>query len=910
MKKSKLGLDLLFPVLVAAVFSLLTFSAVYRGAERKVYDLLLHLRPAVTERPELLFLDIDDNAIAQVGQFPWSRDIMADGLIVMREFGADRAVFDIEYTEASPRGVNAELLRQQIPELFTTEFAGINQRVRDLIRALQTGTISMRDAGDYVQDLVGLTDASKQILLAKVQEISRDNDDYLGKATRLFQKAFFTVSMLDAEEPTIPQAVRQYALEHVAVENASEAEGLRIPASLRAADIRAAILPILGNARGAGFPNIVVDDDGVLRRIALLRQYRGRYFAQLGFAPLLDMLGSPALELEQHRLVLRGAVMPGGGKKDIVIPLSREPKQEWTMLIDWPRESYAESYQHLSFYNLVLHKRLEADLLYNLGLMEEAGYLSTFKGDYGLLDPYRYADSLLQEVLGGGDPGLMEEYRQVRQTFFRDVGEFLNGDAEQELLGRLEVILASPEVSEQDKAAYREVQASLPGVFGATRQLYQELSRVRATLGEYLPGAFCFIGWTGTSTTDIGVNPFQSEYMNVGTHASVVNTILSGRFLRELPWWYGAVLAFGFSVGVAFLIRRLSPLPSILVGVGVLLLVVAGLSAFFVFTGLYLSVLTPGLSVFFSVFLIILFKFLLLEKEKSFLRDAFSHYLSNDVISELISDPNKLNLGGAKKHLTAMFTDVRGFSTISEQLDPTELVKLLNAYLTEMSNIILELKGTIDKYEGDAIIAFFGAPVVFGDHAVRACRAAVLMKKMEQHVNEHFLREKLSPVPLLTRVGINTGEMVVGNMGTARKMDYTIMGNSVNLASRLEGVNKQYGTWVLISEDTRREIGEQFILRQMDRVRVVGIEQPVRLYELVDEKGAGDAATLEAIEVFHRGQQLFEAKRWEEALAQFRKVLKILPGDGPATAFSKRCQEFKRKPPLESWDGVFNLTMK
>jgi adenylate cyclase len=316
------------------------------------------------------------------------------------------------------------------------------------------------------------------------------------------------------------------------------------------------------------------------------------------------------------------------------------------------------------------------------------------------------------------------------------------------------------------------------------------------------------------------------------------------------------------------------------------------------------------LNIFFTLTAVILIKFLLLEQEKSFIRNAFSHYLSTDVINELVADPDKLELGGEKKYLTAMFTDVQGFSSISEKLDPTDLVKLLNAYLTEMSNIILDLRGTIDKYEGDAIIAFFGAPIPYEDHPARACRAAVRMKKVEQHLNEHFVNNNLSPSAVYTRIGINTGEMVVGNMGTDQKMDYTIMGNSVNLAARLEGVNKQYGTWTLISEETCNRAGSDFTVRKMDRVRVVGIDEPVRLYELIDEKSVANPDTVEAIQLFHRGLDLFEAREWGAAISEFRKTLKILPGDGPSEVFLRRCQGFQKKPPPASWDGVFKLEMK
>ena len=398
--------------------------------------------------------------------------------------------------------------------------------------------------------------------------------------------------------------------------------------------------------------------------------------------------------------------------------------------------------------------------------------------------------------------------------------------------------------------------------------------------------------------------------MNVGTHASLVNTILSGRFLDDLPWWYAALLGAVLCVIMTFAIRSLNPLLSILVGAGFLVLLAAADVTYFLLTGIFFNLLTPLLSVFFTLISLTLFKFLVLEKEKSFLRNAFSHYLSTDVINELITDPEKLNLGGEKKYLTAMFTDVRGFSTVSESLDPTDLVKLLNAYLTDMSDIILDLKGTIDKYEGDAIISFFGAPVAFDDHAAKACLSAVRMKKMEAILNEHFIKEEMSPTPLLTRLGINTGEMVVGNMGTSQKMDYTIMGSSVNLAARLEGVNKQYGTWVLISETTHNEAGAGFTTRKLDRVRVVGIKTPVRLYELIDEKNSAPKNINEGIEIFHQGLDFFEAKNWEKATEYFQAVRKIIPADGPSEVFIKRCNQYRKKPPADNWDGVFNLSVK
>ncbi len=889
----------LVPAGVAALFILLSFTGFYRQAGGRVYDLLLHLRRQVPEQPSILLLDIDDASIARVGVWPWSRDIMADGLILLAEFGARYALFDIEYTEVSPRGIDDSLLRQEIPMRFSQEFSRLQQNVSDLFHALKTGAIAARDAEGYLHDLIGLTEQSKLSLLDLVQMIARDNDRYLGQAARLFGRTYFTVNLLPDEEKVDP-ALLEEAQRRIALSNLTRS-GPDLPAF---GGLRPAIRPILAGAAGAGFPNVVGDPDGVLRRIDLVRRHGDRYYAQLALAPLLDWLGNPRLVLSPGSLRLEGALLPDGARRTIAIPLDADGR----MLLNWPPKKYLDSYRHLSFYELVLHRRLEANLLHNLQAMEEASFPGMEEGR--LLAPYREAQELLRRMLEGEDAAGMKEYRALREDFLRKVDAFLQGGAEGEILGQVEAVLASAEAPEEEKENAEAVGRQTREFFASSRELARELARSRATLREYLPGAFCIIGLTGASTTDIGVTPFEEAYMNVGTHATVLNTILTGLFLAELPGWTAALAALLLAFAVTFALRRLAPHTSILAGLAALAAAVLVIVAFFLVTGIYLALLTPALTVFFTFVSLTIAKLLYTEREKSFLRHAFGHYLSGDVINELIADPQKLNLGGEKKRLTAVFTDVKGFSTFFEQLDPADLVKLLNEYLTEMSNIILDLRGTIDKYEGDAIISFFGAPVPFGDHARNACRAAVRMKKMERLLNERLLAEGLAPSPLLTRIGINTGEMVVGNMGTPKKMDYTIMGSSANLASRLEGVNKQYGTWILAGETTYREGGADFLARRMDRVRVVGIDRPVRLYELLDEKAGADGRLREAVEIFHQGLERFESRDWGAAKKCFQETRRLRPDDGPAAVFLKRCDDFAASPPPATWDGVFNLAVK
>ena len=292
------------------------------------------------------------------------------------------------------------------------------------------------------------------------------------------------------------------------------------------------------------------------------------------------------------------------------------------------------------------------------------------------------------------------------------------------------------------------------------------------------------------------------------------------------------------------------------------------------------------------------------------LRRAFSTYLSEDVVEDIVSDPTHLQLGGINRDMTAMFTDVENFTHIAEMLAPEQLIDLLNYYLSTMSDVILEQKGTIDKYAGDGIMSFFGAPLKLSDHAIRACISAIIMKRQEKEVNRHIAESKICSMPLFTRIGINSGEMVVGNMGTQKKMNYTIVSNAVNLASRLEGVNKYYKTWILASESTVMKTGDSLLARRLDRIRVAGIHEPVSIYEVLETKADASAAQHELAYFFNEALSLFESGMWKDAEGGFHKVLKVDPGDGPSILYLSRCQQYQLSPPTKNWDGVFNLKEK
>ncbi len=419
---------------------------------------------------------MDDQAISKVGVWPWSRDVMADGLILMREFGAGYAVFDIEYLNPSPRGVDSFVLRNAVPDAFDQEFSQIQTNVQQLVDAIRTGSIPSRDIPKYLSDLDGLTAQSKGKLLDTVKSVERDNDTYLGQAARFFGHAFMTVAAPDLPDDSAAKETVDYAMANLALTNVT----VRADPTRSAPSLVPAIVPILKGDAGAGFPNVVVDPDGVRRRIDLIKSYHGKYFAQLAFRPLLAWLGNPPIELDRRRILLRGATVPGKGKTDLSIPLTSDGQ----LLINWPHANYLDSFRHLTFYELVLHKNLESDLLYNLKLMNQSGYLSYDTGTFQLLDGYNYAEGIKKDVLAGGSLSQIDEYIQTRTAFFDAVGAFLNGDAETRILKDVDANLARKGLSAADRANVQAIRDQVPATFESTRGVYADLMKVRQVLSK------------------------------------------------------------------------------------------------------------------------------------------------------------------------------------------------------------------------------------------------------------------------------------------------------------------------------------------------------------------------------------------------------------------------------------------
>ncbi len=427
---------------------------------------------------------------------------------------------------------------------------------------------------------------------------------------------------------------------------------------------------------------------------------------------------------------------------------------------------------------------------------------------------------------------------------------------------------------------------------------------------ESLKDKIVIVGATAVGIYDLRVTPFSNIFPGVEIHANLIDNILSKNFLKR-PSWAAIFDIFGI-IAVGLVLGIILPRTGVFSGILAALLVFGGYiftcQFFFIRKGFILNLVYP-LFVLLAVYIsITLYRYLTEARQKRFIKNAFSTYLAPSVVKQLIDSPEKLVLGGERRDITAFFSDVQGFTRISEKLSPEKLVEILNEFLTEMTDIILKYEGTVDKFEGDAIIAFFGAPNELENHAATACRASIEMQKRLAVLRNKWKTE--GKPELLMRIGLCSGPAVIGNMGSKSRMNYTMMGDTVNTAARLEGANKVYGTYTLVGETTARTAVDGFVFRKIDTINVVGKKDPVSIYQLVGFEGEEDATLREILDLYARGLQAYQSQKWDLAIGFFNQVLSLSPEDGPSLNMLKRCQALFENPPDKDWDGSFVLKQK
>ena len=898
----KILTSIFIPIISVAICSLLLLSPL----DYKVSDYFQRPLKSTEESPEVVMVMVDDNAVENIGTFPFSRDVYSRMLDNLKELGASSVVFDLSFLDHSQATVDEKYVKDSLPGYVNDYFSLLSETAADSLTALADGSADLDEAYDYYDSE---SRKYENQLNTAISHVITPIDEILAKSIQDFGNTFLTLTFEDGVTPSDEEQefLSNYiALKHVIADTDTVTKEYT--------GVTPALYDFITQGKSAGFVNTAPDADGFYRHVNLVIKYNGQYYGQLVFRPILEKMGNPIVEITD-KYIKAG---------DLKIPRA----QDGTVILKYPKKDFIK-YNNLSLWNVYFLTAMEDAFLSNLRIMNESGFFEDLDEEENPYELYETAEYIKGELSYGEsvDDGITyDEYLKYRKMYYAATSAFLTDETEAYFCG-----------------LYEEDADYITELFDAAKTQFQQYMEAHEKYSAKVKDAMCIVGTNATSTTDYGINQYEEKYPLPGVHYTVANQLLARDFVDDSPAWISIVIAIVMSLAYSLVTYRVKrTTPQILIGIGAAVLTAAALLAYFLMTKTYIGAVVPVASVFVSFVATTVAGFITANHDKKFITNAFSQCLSKEVVNEIVANPSSFKLGGQKLEMTAMFTDIQKFSGFSELLTAGQLVALLNYYLTKMSDIIMEERGTVDKYEGDAIIALVGAPVQMEDHAQRACAAAIKMKAAEEEMNEEIAKIAVADKPadmdqelydaftimvankrkLFTRIGLNSGEMIAGYMGSENKKNYTMMGNNVNLASRLEGVNKQYSTGgIMISAATRALLGDQFIVRSLDSVRVVNVNTPIRLYELICEKEGADPKITQYYANWEIALKNFETKHYDKALEQFKALHQYKPDDNVAAYYIRMIEDFfiKGKYPTEQDDvgvaynpddGVFKLMQK
>jgi class 3 adenylate cyclase/CHASE2 domain-containing sensor protein len=903
----------LFGMGISVLISIFSFTDTYKDLEHRTFDGRFVLRGEIPQDPNIGTVDIDDETYQSEGRMEeWQRVKHADLIATLADWGVRMIGFDIFMPEPSRSFIYKEDVEEEEREGYTAkDFLSL---FMDHDRAL--ADVCQQAGNVYFSGYFQITEANQSWEYVINNTIERNELKEEGYRA-LLERGFY-IDFPGAKDSSIPRTV----------------------------DIFPPLAIHTNAVRGVGYVQPLYDSDGVARWFPLVLVYEGKLFPALVLVMACDYLRVPLQSLDirpGEYIRFPNAHMPDGKQKDLYIPID----DRGAMLVNWTGR-YEETFTHYPYTRLISLKstyeeavalrdvkrlvQMRPELLEDTDafFMEAMKYnIQPFAATtaYETVKIFHMFETVLKE---NGDLDAVEFF--VSQGVPKDE---IPGDMIQKF-DELKYAMKMAALFKENPLLTLSEMAQRLGVnrLNVIEHGYYELKNLidhggikpehyplvffsefhdgKELLPSDLKDKLLFYGLTATGTQDYAPVPVQGRYKMVGYHANALNTILTEQFMKRLDLKYRLFILLMLGAFMGLIIPRFGPGSGAGVVLALLVLQVSSAYYLFVYDGLWIDIVGPVGVIFLSYLSVSVNNYLIERKERAYIQGSFKMYLSPAVVDQIANNPDLLQLGGQRRALTILFTDVAKFSTISERLTAEQLVDLLNEYLGAMTEIIMAHNGTVDKYEGDLIMAFWGAPIENSNHAVDACIATLAMRKKLLDLREMWKSQGRPPyiANMDARVGLNTGEVVVGNMGSKQRFDYTVMGDHVNLASRLEGANKPYGTNLMISQFTYDLVKDHVEVRELDKIRVVGRDLPVTVYELLAKKGELNGSRADVVHLYNSALDLYKERRWHEAQDMFLRCLSIDPNEGPSKTYIDRCERYQVNPPPPDWDGVESLTEK
>jgi class 3 adenylate cyclase/CHASE2 domain-containing sensor protein len=929
--------------------TLLAAGAYWGGLENRLELGALDLRFAVLGTApvsdRITLVEIDDRSLESLGRWPWPREQLAGIVETLLECGARTVAVDVilpdpqetRYVCPATELYTAQLapligLPTPVPVFDDAALASVLQRHPNVFLPMHMDfskplkEISRRTRGraaaSGTQDLV-LPDIGQILARDPQAGFARVWDEYRGEESS------------SALRPSNEDLARRSYLRCRAV---SEMKHLALPeerfASMRlnSGEVIPPLVVFASKLHHSGFVTATPDADGVVRRTPLLARGQGGVYPQFAFAIAADELGrrhggSCDILPAKDGLLLRCA-----DGWQMRLPTDQTAR----MLINWPGmlrgRDPCEQRQEISAAgvgqvwqqrqrkarNERLARRIQLSLAQQLGQND-------------LLALFQQADAAFQKRVGAE-----ATYRQAilfspAQAGGRELEQLTAAEAEMEsridkqaaaMLESLEFYLKGLSADDPRRAEVQRMDALLKEIAAANVQIDKDTQRQLDRLRWLVSDRICLLGSTATGAPDFQVTPLDTvpgrgkqgrRTAGVAVHAHILNTILTGRFIRQAPP-VASLLAVVLAGAVVSLITASRPvLQAAPLSILTAAVYAAVNAAAFAVWGTWLALVAPLAAMGGAFVVTTVYRQLTEERAKRHIRGLFAQALSPALVDRLIEDPSLAQLGGRRATLSCLVSDLTGFTALSEAMGESRTVAVLNRYFDRMTEVIQARHGGyLNKFLGDGILAFFGAPVPQEDHAARAIRAAVDCQEELAALNDDFARQTPA-VQLTCRIGLATGAVMVGNCGSSQRMDYTAIGNPVNLASRLESANKHFGTRILACEETFTAAGlPDLLARPLGKIGVAGRSEPVRVWDIACRRGgAVDKGRIEqAFADFARAVECFERRRFVQAAELFSAIVKVLGEDKPSLIYLELCRSLLSNPPGDDWDGAVRLTEK